>query len=213
MNILRAVQANTDKKVFHLKKFSPFIGNGKSIRLDRILNTDVLLVVFADSLREKAKKVESRQSGFSTLKCKRYKTTLFKFFKAAPNQHLRRIERHHTVNSTRTLFLFISIEAILAAHIAETRCGFYQKLKLPHRSGYGFFTHKQVFPISILFFTVFQCINEQSTQFVDALRILLQNILRFVRVIAQIKVQLFSRLRIPYIFILFSQDKMHGILT
>lgn len=70
MHIRGAVQADTYEKVFFAEKFSPLLGNGKTICLDSVLHGDALLVVLSHRLRKEVEEVQPGQGRFPTLKGK-----------------------------------------------------------------------------------------------------------------------------------------------
>lgn len=90
MHIRGAVQADTYEKVFFAEKFSPLLGNGKTICLDSVLHGNVLLVVLSHRLRKETKEIQSGQRWLAALKGERNKAARLKFRKAALNQRFRR---------------------------------------------------------------------------------------------------------------------------
>ena len=146
MDIRGAIQADAHEKMVFAEKFSPFLGNGKAVCLDGVLYGDALLVVLSHRLRKEAEKIQPGQGWLPALKSKRNKAALVKFLKTASYQCLGCLQGHHAIFGSATVLLLIPIKAIVAAHIAKSGCGFYQKLKLLHNTSVFCNTVRGVLP-------------------------------------------------------------------
>lgn len=121
-----AVQADTNQKVFLPKERGPVLRNGKPVCLDGILDADVLLIVFPNGLREEPEEVQPRQGRFPALEGEGEAAARVKLREALADECLGCRKRHHAAVWTGAVFLFVSVEAVLAAHIAEAGGGLYQ---------------------------------------------------------------------------------------